>query len=373
MLYLNNAASSYPKPPAVAVAMAAAANSPPVSGARGNAPDAVADPVGDCRALLGTLFGAPADRIFFTSGATESFNLILRGLHLRRVAVTAVDHNASLRPLYALLPDDAIAVVPCDRDGALDLAAMEAALQTGVDALFLNHCSNVTGAVQPLDAVGALARRYGALLVVDAAQSAGVVPIDVTASGVDILVFTGHKGLFGPAGTGGFYLRAGVPLAPAKFGGTGTEGDSVRPAAPALFEVGTQNLPGLAGLAAGLRFVLAQGVDALGMRVDALAARLAEGLRALPNVTVYGGKHAPRGGAVSFTVDGLLPADIGYILRHGYDIEVRTGHQCAPLFSVAHGIAHGVVRASVSALTPPADVETLIEAVTQIAKGAAHR
>lgn len=379
MIYLNNAASSYPKPPGVAKAVCEALEQPPFSGARGaavrtgsdaeTAPAGGEGPAGECRALLGGLFGADAARFFFTGGATEAFNLVVRGLAPRRVVVTAADHNAVLRPLYALLPQDAICVAPCGADGLLLPGALAEAAASGADALFVNHCSNVTGAVQNLAEAAGVAKRAGAVLVVDAAQSAGVVPLDVEKAGIDILVFTGHKGLFGPAGTGGFYLREGMPLAAAKFGGTGTEGDAVRPAAKELFEVGTQNAPGLAGLAAGLRYVQSEGVAALGRRVNALAEKIVKGLAGIRGVGVYAPAAGPRGGAVGFTLGGLSPADAAYILRHSYGIELRAGHQCAPLYMQAAGLPGGLLRASVSALTPEEDVNALLCAVAEISEG----
>lgn len=368
MVYLNNAASSWPKPPAVARAVCHAVDAQPHTGPRGGG--GAADPALECRTLLGRLFGAPPERFFFTSGATEAFNLVIRGLAPRRVAVTATDHNAVLRPLFALLPEESIRVVPCRDDGTLCPGALREAVKGGVDAIFVNHCSNVTGAVQDIAEAARTARAAGALLVVDAAQSAGVVPLDVEALGIDVLVFTGHKGLFGPAGTGGFYLRRGVPMAAAKFGGTGTEGELVRPTAREMFEVGTLNGPGLAGLAAGLAWVLKEGVEALGARVDAMAQRLAAELACIPGVTVYAVPRGPRGGALGFAVKGLQPADLGYILLHGYGIETRAGHQCAPLFTAAAGLPGGLVRASVSALTAQEDVDALIIAVQEIAQGA---
>lgn len=366
MIYLNNAASSYPKPSGVAEALAAAVAAPPLTGSRGTT--GASDDSNVCRQQLGKLFGADPQKVFFTSGATEAMNLIVRGLPLRRVVVTAAEHNAVLRPLAALLPDGAIQLVPCDENGYVDKTALEQALCSETDALFMNHCSNVTGAVQDLAYAGMLAHKNGTLFIVDAAQSAGAVPIDMSRDGIDILVFTGHKALFGPAGIGGFALRAGVPLRPAKFGGTGTESDSLRPVAAELFEVGTQNGPGIAGLSAGLRFVLETGVETIGRRLSALTARLAAALRAIPGVRVYAAAEgAPSGGAVSFNIGGLTPADVGYILLHSYGIELRTGYQCAPLFMKNAGLGNGVVRASVSYLTESGDVDALIEAVRQIA------
>ena len=366
MIYLNNAASSYPKPPKIAQAVFQSVSEAPHSGARGGI---CGDGSFQCRELLGELFNAPPERFFFTSGATESFNMIIRGLDLRRVTVTAVDHNAVLRPLHALLPEEAIHVVPCSNDGTVVAELFEKAVLPDTDAVFVNHCSNVTGAIQDLTAAGKLAKRVGALFIVDAAQSAGIVPIDLELFDIDILVFTGHKNLFGPAGIGGFYLREGVELLASKFGGTGTEGDSVKPDAKEMFEVGTPNAPGIAGLAAGLRFVLDKGFKNLGAKVETQIEKIVATLSALPAVKIYAPTTAPRGGTVGFTIDSLSPADIAYILLHSYDIEIRAGHQCTPLFTKSVGLPDGLSRVSVSALTPDADVDAFLNAISELAMG----
>ena len=369
MIYLNNAASSHPKPPEVAQAVFQAVSETPHSGARGGMGG---DSAFQCRELLCKLFNAPPERFFFTSGATESFNMIIRGLDLHRVVVTAADHNAVLRPLYMLLPEEAILVAPCSKDGIVTAEALERAVSPDTDAVFVNHCSNVTGAIQDLRAAREIAKRNGVLFIVDAAQSAGLISIDLTALDIDILVFTGHKNLFGPAGIGGFYLRDGVKLNASKFGGTGTEGDSVKPNATEMFEVGTPNAPGIAGLAAGLSFVLTEGVQSLGAKVETQIEKIVTTLSLLPNVKVYAPESAPRGGTVGFTIDSLSPADIAYILLHSYDIEIRAGHQCAPLFTKGVCLPDGLSRVSVSAMTPDADIEAFLSAVTELASGVAR-
>ena len=366
MIYLNNAATSYPKPPEVATALASSVENYPCSGQRGSGGG---DITRECRELLGELFHCSGERIFFTSGATESFNLIVRGLHLKQVTVTACEHNAVLRPLYAALPDSAISIVPSHKDGSVSEDDFVKAVSSGTDAVFVNHCSNVTGSIQDLEMISAAAKKAGALLIVDVSQSAGIVPLDVQKLGIDILVFTGHKNLFGPTGIGGFYLREGTALSAVKYGGTGSEGDSVHPEAAELFEVGTQNLSGIAGLAAGLRFVLNTGVEKLGNRVSVLTEQITRGLSQLEGVEVYAPENEPRGGAVGFTVQGLSPADIGYVLLHGYGIELRTGFQCAPLFMRERNLKEGLTRVSVSALTPKQDVDQFLKAMEEISQG----
>lgn len=374
MFYLNCAATSWPKPPCVEQAVSASLLALPCEGQRSSLGGGD-DTTGRCRRALAALLGAkdPA-RIFFTSGATEAFNLALRGLPLagRRVVVSATEHNAVLRPLYALHDTNLITVVPCDADGMVDPAAIADVVTGDTACVILNHTSNVTGTMQDIEAAGRAikAKAPGTLFIVDAAQSAGAIPIDVERAKVDMLVFTGHKSLFGPTGTGGFWLRPGTPMVASKFGGTGTEGDSAVPKEPEIFEVGTQNLPGIAGLCAGAEYVLETGVATVTKRTAARAAQLRNTLAALPGVTVYGGGAAHRAGVISFNVGALSPADTAYILQHAYHIVVRSGFQCAPFIMPAIGAPKGVVRASFSHLTPDGDLEAFAGAVQEIAQGA---
>jgi selenocysteine lyase/cysteine desulfurase len=194
-----------------------------------------------------------------------------------------------------------------------------------------------------------------------------MMPLNLDESGTDIAVFTGHKALFGPAGTGGFYLRAGVPLPAAKWGGTGTGGKTILLDEPEVFEIGTQNLIGLAGLAAGATFVSETGLDAIARAMREKVVRLHGALGEMAGVHVYG---KPSGGAaVSFNIAGLSPADVGYILRHGYDIVVRTGYHCAPLLADAIGAPDGTVRASLSYFTTDAELTQFLRAVSDISAG----
>ena len=370
MIYLNNAATSHPKPPGVTEAVCQALSLPPCEVRRGTLGGLDAAEL--CRHALAPVLGVrEPSRVFFTSGATESYNLILRGLGpAGKVSmVSAFEHNALLRPLWALTGGEGVRILPPDDGGILSPDALRA-LAKGADFVFVNHCSNVTGAVQDLPALSRAAHENGSLLIADVSQSAGMMPLDLDESSVDIAVFTGHKALFGPAGTGGFYLRAGVPLPAAKWGGTGTGGKTILTGEPEVFEVGTQNLSGLAGLAAGATFVLETGLDAIARALREKVARLHGALGGMAGVRVYG---KPSGGAaVAFNIDGLSPADVGYILRHGYDIIVRTGYHCAPLLADAIGAPGGTVRASLSYYTTDAELELFLRAVSEIATGMAE-
>ncbi len=367
MIYLNNAATSYPKPPSVTKAVCQALSSPPREGGRGTLGGMDAGTI--CRRAIAPVLGVrEPSRIFFTSGATESYNLILRGLDpAGKIFVASVyEHNALLRPLWALTCGEGVRMIAPGDDGML--SAEDLRMQShGASFVFVNHCSNVTGAVQDLSALSRAAHGNGAILIADVSQSVGMMPLNLDESGVDIAVFTGHKALFGPAGTGGFYLRNGVSLPAAKWGGTGTGGRAILQDEPELFEVGTQNLSGLAGLSAGAAFVLEVGLETIARGLREKIARLHSALGAMAGVRVYG---RPSGGAaVSFNIAGLSPADTGYILLHEYDIVVRTGYHCAPLLADAIGAPEGTVRVSLSYYTTDAELERFLLAVSEISAG----
>ncbi|QQO09497.1 aminotransferase class V-fold PLP-dependent enzyme [Breznakiella homolactica] len=366
--YLNNAATTFPKPPGVIQAVADCLGSLPQENGRSNyeTGETVQD---QCRKNLGLLLGVSDHRrIFFTSGATEAANLVFRGLALqgRHIVITASEHNSVLRPLYNLYGEKHITMVPCGRDGLVSPGAVQAALRHDTACVVVNHCSNVTGAVQDIAAIGAIARRGGALFAVDAAQSAGAMPVQGDSCSADILIFTGHKALFGPAGTGGFFVREGVPLVPVKFGGTGTEPGNMAPSGPGAFEPGTPNIPGIAGLNAGASFILDLGLDEVRRLTGERFMRLREGLLNIKGLSLYG-PPGDSGGIISFTVNGLSPSDVGYILQEGYNIAVRTGYHCAPYIMDHIGAPRGTIRASVSALTPEDHVDRLVAAVREIA------
>ncbi len=371
MVYLNQAASTWPKPPRVLQAHAAALSAVPAGQFRGGT-DGGTDVMDTCRARLGALLGiADFRRIYFSSGATDAANAVIRGLPLarRRVLATQTEHNSILRPLMNLRDEvGCVGIVPCDTSGRVDPDRLEAMMDSEVAAVFVNHCSNVTGAIQDVQALAEAAHRHGAWLVLDGAQSAGCLPVQADAWGVDALIWTGHKGLFGPQGTGGYYVRQGVPLTPFRYGGTGRDSRRIiYEAGDYEFEPGTQNLPGIAALAAGVEYVLEEGVEQIVRHEAALMARLRLGLGAIGRVRLYGAAQ-PAGPLLSFTIDGLTPADTAYILESGYSIRVRAGLHCAPLIHDALGTADaGTVRVSVSSLNTTEDIDCLTAAVREIA------
>ena len=370
MIYLNQAASSWPKPTCVLKAHGLALSAVPAGQFRGGSWDGT-DIMDACRRKLGALLGiGDSERIFFSSGATDSANAVICGLPLkgRRVLATQTEHNSILRPL--LNHKDRVGtvnIVPCDEAGWVDPEKVEAMLDADTAAVFVNHCSNVTGMIQDAHVLTEIAHRHGALLVLDAAQSAGCIPVDMDAWAVDALIFTGHKSLFGPQGTGGYYVRKGISFLPYRYGGTGRDSRRLLyEKGDYEFEAGTQNLPGIAALKAGVEFVLEEGVEQIARKEQALMNRLREGLDAIKGVHLYGGAKKS-GPVLSFTLDGLKPADAAYILEGSYGIRVRAGLHCAPLIHRAMGTdGFGTVRASVSVLNTEEDVDCLIRAVREI-------
>ncbi|WP_281999587.1 aminotransferase class V-fold PLP-dependent enzyme [Geotalea uraniireducens] len=377
-IYLDNAATSFPKPDSVYNAVDLALREIGVGPGRGGYRRGMAATrlVFEAREEVAALFGiADSSRVVFTHSATESLNLALFGL-LRpgdHVITTTVEHNSLARPLH-LLGRQGVAVtrVEADRHGFVTAAQVAAALRPKTRLVALAHCSNVTGAIQPIGEIAAIARRAGALLLVDAAQSAGMIPIDAPALGIDLLAAPGHKGLLGPQGTGVLYLAEGVELTPLMVGGTGSFSSELdQPAAmPERFESGTLNTPGIAGLKAGVEFVRKIGVGQIRDREQLLVSRLLAGLAEIPAVTVHGpAGDEPRGGVVSITVAGIDPQTVGFRLDNDFDISVRVGLHCAPDAHRTIGTyPGGTIRISPGYFNADHDVDALLAALAQIAR-----
>jgi cysteine desulfurase family protein len=332
----------------------------------------------EAREALAELFQAPDPlRIVFGLNVTESLNLALRG-YLRtgdHVITSSLEHNSVMRPLRALEGEGVeVTVVPCSPHGFLDPTDLEAAVRPNTVMIALNHASNVVGSLLPIGEAGRIARRHGLILLVDAAQTAGALSIDVGADRIDLLGFTGHKSLGGPMGTGGLVIGPRVNLErlePLKRGGTGSrsEREEQPDFLPDRCESGTPNAVGLAGLAAGVRWVLETGVEAIRQREVALTRRLIEGLTAIPGVTVYGAHDAHRQTAVvSFSIEGLQPSEVGLRLDEEYGILCRVGLHCAPAAHKTIGtFPTGTVRFGLGYFNTEEEVERAIEAVEELA------
>jgi cysteine desulfurase family protein len=331
----------------------------------------------DAREAVAEFFGAPDPiRVVFTHNATHALNAAMRGL-LRpgdRAVTTGMEHNSVMRPLRALEARGVdVVVAPCRPDGSLDVAEMERAVTPGTRLVVATHASNVSGTILPLAEIGRVAHAAGALFLVDAAQSAGCLPIDVQVLGIDLLAFTGHKSLQGPTGTGGLIVAPTVDVAemePIMTGGTGSRSESEEQPRelPDKYEWGTANAVGLAGLHAALGFVTERGVEAIRAHELELTRALMEGLAALPRVTVYGPAAAEdRTATLSVTVEGKLVSDVGLALDDDYGILTRVGLHCAPAAHRTLGtFPEGTVRLAAGIFTTPADIDRTVAAFREI-------
>lgn len=374
MIYLDNAATSFPKAPNVATAMCDflnhSAGNPGRSGhALALAAQAV---VSDTRRLLASLFGAsdPA-RIVFTLNATDGLNLALWGL-LRpgdRVVTTTMEHNAVVRPLRELETRGIlVSWVQCDPQGCLDLDDLTRALDERETRLVVMiHASNVNGLIMPAREAADLAHQHGALFLLDAAQTAGSMPIDVDEMGVDLLAFPGHKGLLGPTGTGGLYVSPKVDLWPMRQGGTGTQSEKERQPdeMPEELESGTVNTVGIAGLGAALRYLADRGLENVRQHELALMARLLAGLAQIPGVTIHGPTDPQRLAAtVSISLAGWEPVDAAAALDSSFGIAVRPGLHCAPQAHRTLGtFPQGTVRLSPGPFNSEDEVDQVLKAI----------
>ncbi len=379
MIYLNNGATSWPKPPAVPEAVQACLSGTPASQFRGGSSIMKKDVEVLCREKLGQLLGIrETERIFFTSGATESMNTVLGGLDYGEkgsILVTQTEHNSVLRPVYNLeqLKKHPVQIVECTINGTVRRKTLEKTVRPDSRALVVNHCSNVTGCVQDMEMIRDFAKSHGLILIVDVSQSAGCIPVDADKWEADALIFTGHKSLMGIQGTGGFYIRGGVDLKPLKYGGTGRNSAQLTYEKKDYeYEVGTQNMPGITGLLAGVEFIEQTGLSAIMEKEAHLMEMLYHGLEEIEGVKVYGNREACRGPVMSLNFRGLKASDAAYILESGYGIIVRAGFHCSPLIHKAMGTEEGgTVRVSVSWFTEEKDVNEFLRAAKEISASVA--
>ncbi|MBN1593414.1 MAG: aminotransferase class V-fold PLP-dependent enzyme [Candidatus Coatesbacteria bacterium] len=374
-IYLNNAATSYPKPEPVLRSIADLLNRPPFHHARTGFEHEAVDIVGECRKELAALFGAPdPNRIIFTSGSTESLNLALYGLPLKgkHVVTTTIEHNSVLRPLKTMEREGliTISIVGCDENGFVPVEEIEVEIREDTGAIVVNHCSNVTGAPMDIEAIGQIARQRSIPFVVDVSQSAGIYPIDVERMNIDVLAFTGHKSLYGLQGIGGAYIREDLELKPLKIGGTGVRSDYLfQPeTVPMYYEAGTQNLPGIVSLYEGVKFIRERNIDEIRKHKERLVSMMKGRLSKMDKIVTF-----PNGSCdwpttiFCFNIKGMDPADVGYILENSFNIVIRSGLHCAPLIHARIGtFPDGSVRVSPSFSTTDDDAEALVEAVEKI-------
>lgn len=374
MIYLDNAATTWPKPKEVAEAVAACIEAVPGTPGRGSHQGArqAARIAFEAREEIAALFDVDdATRIAFCGNATQALNTALFGLlQPGDVVVTSSwEHNAVVRPLHVLEQKGVvIRKIPPTQEGPLDLTALEEALP-GAKALVLTHASNVTGAILPLQEAAALAARHGCLVIVDAAQTAGVEEIKAS-WGLHVIAFAGHKGLLGPQGTGGLYVAPQVSVKPLIFGGTGSRSEEREQPSfyPDCLESGTLNTPGLAGLLAGVRFVRTTGMEKIRYRESELAEKLRTALRKMQGISMKGEKQGQLQTAVlSFTVEGIDSNVAALWLEEKAGIICRAGLHCAPWAHEALGtLETGTIRLSPGYFNTDAEIEAAIKALHQL-------
>jgi len=378
-IYLDNSATTFPKPDVVYDFMCNFYRQHGVSPGRSGFDAAIAteEVVQETRKMLTNLFnGDDPNRLTFSYNASDSLNMVLQGLANPgdHVITTMLEHNSVLRPLYHLSMNNIIEVthVPFDCHGYVDPDDVKKALQKNTRMVVVNHSSNVIGTVQPLEAIGKICKAAGVLFIVDSSQSAGAIPIDMKAMGIDVLVFTGHKCLMGPTGIGGSYVMEGVPVRGTRFGGTGVRSAQKTHLEefPYRMECGTLNLVGVAGLHAGLKWVLEQGMEKLHHREIILWDRLRKGVQNIENVTTYCAENIENQNPVlSLNIKGFESGDVGTMLDVDYNIACRTGLQCAPLVHVGIGTdkIHGTVRLSMGPFNSEEHIDAAIHAIEEIA------
>jgi cysteine desulfurase family protein len=373
-LYLDNAATSFPKPPTVLGAVMnvlEAVGASPGRGAHKHAREAMSI-LSRCREKTAAFLGVTkADRVIFTKNATESINLVLKGF-LRpgdRVLISSMEHNSVVRPLHALADRGVTtATIPSGSDGDPDLRALVSMLDPPTRLVVLVHVTNVNGALMPVAEVSEMCRRARVPLLLDAAQSAGIQPVAAEDWGLGMFACSGHKGLLGPPGLGVLYIRPDIDVLPLMEGGTGSLSEDFNQPefCPDRFESGTPNLPALAGLIQGIDFISGIGIDRIRQHEFTLASIIENELPRIPGVRVLAPKV--RGtGTVSFVVDGMNPADIGFALDQTFGIAVRTGLHCAPLAHRTLGtFPAGTVRVSPGYSTTEEEIEYFLNSLRSI-------
>ncbi len=377
MIYMDNAATTMHKPRKVIDAVVRAMSSMGNAG-RGASEAALSASriIYDTRDRLAELFGAEdARRIAFTSNSTESLNIAIKGILNPgdHVITTVLEHNSVLRPLYEMEKRGAgLTIIGCDEKGMPDLTAMEAAIKENTKMIICTNGSNLTGNYVDVSVIGKMAHAHGLLFVVDASQTAGVFPIDVQKMNIDILCFTGHKGLLGPQGTGGIYVKEGIELRPLKTGGSGIQTYSKEHPIqmPAALEAGTLNGHGIAGLHAALEYLEEEGIDNIRKRENELMWRFYNGVKDVPGVKIYGDySQSERCAIVTLNIGDYDSSEVSDELLMEYDISTRSGGHCAPLMHEALGtVEQGAVRFSFSHYNTEEEVDTAVKAIHELAE-----
>lgn len=377
MIYFDNAATTLRKPDCVIEAVTEAMGSMGNSG-RGVHDGALsaARTIYDTRAALARLFGAEGpERIAFTANSTQALNIAIKGLLSPgdHVITTALEHNSVLRPLYELEDRGMeLTILPADPLGNICYEDIEKEIRPNTKAIVTTHGSNLTGNLLDIEKIGSIARAHGLTYIVDASQTAGVFDIDVRRMNIDVLCFTGHKGLLGPQGTGGLYVREGIELRPLLSGGSGVQTylRSHPPQMPTVLEAGTLNGHGIAGLGAAVKYLQETGMDAIRQKEQALMRAFYEAVREIPGITVYGDfSSMERCAIVSLNVRDYDSGEVSDALSESYGIATRPGAHCAPLMHRALGtVDQGAVRFSFSHFNTEEEIKIAVSALQELAQ-----
>ncbi|WP_126429219.1 aminotransferase class V-fold PLP-dependent enzyme [Brevibacillus marinus] len=379
IIYLDNAATTWPKPPGVKAIMAEVLDQYAANPGRGGHTLAMkaSKILFQTRMQVSRLFGIknPND-LFFYLNATQALNQAIKG-YLKQgdhVITSSIEHNSVRRPLEYLRRTKQVEItyVQPRADQLFYAEDFRQAIRSNTKLIVISHASNLTGVILPVQEIGQVARSAGIAFLVDASQTAGILPIDVEAMGIDMLAFPGHKGLYGPQGTGGLYVSSAIELEPLIHGGTGSQSESVdQPSTrPDRFEAGTVNTVGLAGLLAGVEFVLEKGVENIHRHEWGLAKQTMQKLLEIPGVEVYGpDPSVERVGVVACNVSGVDASEVSFILDQRYGIATRAGYHCTPLGHQTFGtLEKGAVRASFGVFNTEQDVERFVAAMREIAE-----
>jgi len=375
-VYLDNAATSWPKPESVYLAVDHFMREVGATPGRGGyQQEEEAQRIADeTRTALAQLFHAPDPQsVIFTLNATQAINMALKGLLSPgdHVVTSSIEHNAMWRPLKALEKRGVeITTVPCTSDGMLDPVDVEAALRPDTRMVAMLHASNVLGTILPIAEVGEIVHPHKTLLLVDAAQTAGSYPIDMQAMGIDLLAFAGHKGTYGPPGTGGLVVMPGIHLETWVEGGSGfpSRPETMPDELPLRLEAGTQNSAGIAGLLLGVQFVLEQGVEKIQAHEMRLASLLIEQLQAIPGLTILGPVNLEqRTAVVSITMENFIPDQLSAVLDKVFGVATRAGLHCAPqAHQVAGTLENGALRFSPGFFTTAEEIDYAVESLQGI-------
>lgn len=375
MIYLDNAATSFPKPSKVYEEVLNCMKNYCANPGRGSHDMAIisAMKVMETRNLICELFNIKDPfNLIFTSNATEALNIAIKGVLKNgdHVISTVIEHNSVLRPLNSMEKQGVeITLVGVDKAGYVNPLDIKNEIKKNTKIIIINHISNVLGSIQDITSIGKIAREKEIIFMVDASQSAGVISIDVESSYIDLLAFPGHKGLLGPQGTGGLFIREGINLSNFNEGGTGSNSHfMIQPDfMPDKFESGTLNTPGIAGLCEGLKFIKRVGIDSIKKVEDELMKYFIDEIRKLSYIKIYGNNSLnERSAVVSFNIDGVDASIVGEELNE-YGIAVRTGYHCTPLINDIIGTEYaGTVRVSPGCFNVLQDIDELLESIRKI-------